>query len=157
MTTVKLYENTSEAIKVDKVLKVLVEMTGAFRQDVSMVDPVFTLEVSNTSGLNDQADLALCNYAYIPAFRRYYFVRGIRQIRTNLLEVSCHVDVLSTYAAQIRKQKAILAKHQSIYNLYLDDGSMPVLANKDLQIIEWKTAPFAGFLQDQTYLLTVAG
>ena len=54
-----------------------------------ILNPTFVLNSSNIPAGN--------NYAYLPAFNRYYFITGIASVRENLVEITARVDVLASW------------------------------------------------------------
>lgn len=46
-----------------------------------------------------------CNYAYIPDFNRYYFIRGIDSVRKDLWRIQFSVDTLMSFKERIYAQK----------------------------------------------------
>lgn len=118
---VELYINNSEVEKVVKNLTTLQSLEGTLREATSILNPTIKIE-----GLTD---IDKINYMYIPDFGRYYFVNDIRSIRSNLYEVSAHVDVLMTYAEQIKQQKAVIRRQENVWNTYLDDGTFKAYQN----------------------------
>lgn len=103
------------------------EITGTLREECGVCDPVLNLEL-------DFETLGKCNYVYIPDFKRYYFVVNIVCIRNSLYRVFLHVDVLQTYAEQIKAQRAIIQRQENNWNLYLNDGFFRVEQKPKLQI-----------------------
>lgn len=90
---------------------VQVEMiNGTLRDDCDLIDPSFLIH----------SDPRGCNYAWIPEFRRYYFINDVQVIRTGLWQISCHVDVLLTYKEFIKNCDIIVTKTSA---KSLDDGS----------------------------------
>lgn len=73
-----------------------VELKGG----ADLIDPVFTMQFSGTP------QYSMMNYE-----GRYYFITGIRSIRQDLWEISGHVDVLATYASNIRGTSAFVLYH----------------------------------------------
>lgn len=140
-----LQRNNSEVNKVDKSLTTITTMTGTLKNETSIIDPVILFEAS-------LSDLKNCNYCTISEFGRSYFVNNIRSIRNGLVELSCHVDVLSTYKSQIRQQFAIVKRQQENWNLYLNDGSFKVYQNP---MVLTKQFP-AGFTTP-SFVMAVAG
>lgn len=69
----------------------------------------------------DKVDLTNVNYMDIPEFGRKYFITNIVGEAGNKVSVYGHVDVLSTYDAQIRRCPLIAARSESHYNFYLQD------------------------------------
>lgn len=140
-----LYTNTSEKNKVDKSLTKLGNtITGTLRSDCSIIDPVIALE-------NISDYITSANYAYIQQFGRYYYINNI--ICTGkLFELHMHVDVLYTYRSQIRACNAVVARQQSLYNLYLQDGVFKTYADNHYQIKQFPS----GF-NTQQFIFSVAG
>ena len=89
----------------------------------------------------------------IGKFGRKYFVNNISSIRQGLIEISAHVDVLTTYKAKIRENRAIIKRSQGNYNLYLNDGSLKVQQNPK---ISTKAFP-QGFITSIEFVLAIAG
>lgn len=143
--SVVLQTNSSENEKLTKTLSNITTCTGVLKNESSIIDPVILIE-------GDIAALTGCNYMTIAAFGRMYFVTDIISIKNNLIEISGHVDVLSSYAAQIRSNRAIVRKQQNAWNLYLNDGTFKVYQNP---LVITKTFP-SGFT-DTEFVLAVAG
>lgn len=143
--TVSFYSNQSEPERFDKTLAWIGNLSGVLKEGASIIDPVITFECS-------LADLASCNYLYIEEFGRYYFVTDIRAVAYNLCEVSAHVDVLSSFAAQIRGNEAIVSRQQNRWNLYLNDGSFRVYQDRYCGI-----RAFPRGFDTTSYVLAVAG
>lgn len=70
----------------------------------------------------DRVDLTNVNYMYIPEFGRKYFITSIVGEAGNKVSVYGHVDVLSTYDAQIRRCPLIAERSTNKYNFYLHDN-----------------------------------
>lgn len=143
---ISLLYNYSEKNKVDKTIESVQVLRGIMRAESSIVNPVILVE----SGLTLQR--AKINYMKIENFGRYYFVTDIRIIRDRLFEISAHVDVLTSYAAQIRESSAIIRKQANQWNLYLNDGSFKVYQNPNVL-----TKAFPSGFSGQEFILAVAG
>lgn len=140
-----IQQNASERNKVDKDITTLATITGTLRQETSIIDPVFIV----AGDLDDFIDV---NYLTVSSFGRSYFVNNIRSVRSGLVELTCHVDVLSSFAAAIRTNSAIIRRQENNWNLYLNDGTFKVYQNP---IVLTKAFP-SGFTT-QEYVLAVAG
>ena len=141
--TIKLYNNTSDKIVVDKsITQIGSDITGTLREDCSIIDPVIAIE-----GLSDLS----VNYAYISEFGRYYYINNI-VCRGKLFELHMHVDVLKTYAGGIRGNKAVVARQQNEYNLYLTDGVFKTESIPHYEIRQFPSG-FSGY----HFILAVAG
>lgn len=142
---ISLQVNSSDRKTLDKTITDIMTLSGTLRSETSIIDPVILVNA-------DLASLTNCNYMTIPTFGRSYFVNNIRSIRNGLVEISGHVDVLSTYKAAIRGNVAIINRQESVYNLYIDDGSFKAYQKQLIQTKEFPNG-FTGF----EYVLAIAG
>lgn len=143
--TIILQSNGSENNALDKDITDILELTGTLKAETSVIDPVILIEA-------DLEDVAFCNYLTINEFGRSYFVNNITSVRNGLVQLEAHVDVLSTYADEIRANSAIIHRQENLWNLYLNDGSFRVYQNQDVV-----TAPFPSGFSTQQFILAVAG
>lgn len=140
--------NKSEIERVVKELSIISEMKGTLKEGASVIDPVIIIQ--GTPATTQQ--IVSSNYLYIEDFGRYYFINDISSVRTNLWEISCHVDVLQTYATQIKAQTAIIQRQENKWNLYLNDGSFKVYQNPNVL-----TKPFPNGFTTNEFVLAIAG
>ena len=140
-----LQVNNSEKVRLDKEVETVMTMSGTLRRGTSIIDPVIVFECN-------LPDVVSCNYITIPQFGRSYFVNDVRSMYMNLVELSCHVDVLSSFKDSIRKNTAIVKRQENNWNLYLNDGSFKVYQNP---MVLTKAFP-SGFTA-QELVLAVAG
>ncbi len=140
-----LQTNLSEPNKVNKEVENITTMYGTLRTECSVTDPVIIVEV-------DLDTIRNCNYITIRRFRRSYFVINIRSIRNGLVELTCHVDVLSSFKAELLTNSAIIAKSEKDWNLYLNDGSLKTYQNSEIY-----TKLFPSGFTTQEFVLAVAG
>jgi hypothetical protein len=144
--TLKLYKNLSDKNVVSKNITQLgSDITGTLREDCSIIDPVITIQ--SVTGFS----LQNCNYAYISEFGRYYYINNI-VCTGKLFELHMHVDVLKTYASEIRSNTAVISRQENKYNLYLQDGVFKTYANPNFEITQFPS----GFTSDH-FVLAVAG
>ena len=143
--TITMQVNNSEKNALDKDVDDIMELTGTLKSETSILDPVILIEA-------DLEDLALCNYMTIDEFGRSYFVTDITSVRNGLVQISAHVDVLSSFATEIRANTGIIHRQENLWNLYLNDGSFRVYQNQDVV-----TAPFPSGFNTQQFILAVAG
>lgn len=115
--TINLYTNSSPKKKIGKSLTLVKGMTGQLREECDMINPSVLIE--NTGVIN-------ANYAYIPEFGRYYFITKITSVRENLWRIDMHVDVRESFADAIKKNRAVVARSEGYYNLYLNDPMLPI-------------------------------
>ena len=143
--TVDLQINASEKRQLTKEVTTVLSLSGTLRSETSIIDPMILINC-------DLADVAFCNYMTISSFGRSYFITNIRSIRQGLVEISAHVDVLSSFQNTIRNNIAIIRRQENDWNLYLDDGSFRVYQNMLIQ-----TKNFPGGFSDEQFVLAVAG
>lgn len=160
MFELQLGTNISAANVVDKEFTVIQTLQGDLRAPSSIVDPIIVVELDSRDEWRKST-----NYAYIPSFRRYYYITNIiavegarydetTQIKYQLWELHMHVDVLMSFADQIRLQNAVVARQENKYNLMLDDGFFMTYQNPKIQT---KTFSVEGPFETQEFVLVVAG
>ena len=115
--TIIVQTNQSERNRLDKTLVDLETLTGTLRGDTSIIDPVIIVEGALET-------LREANYLTVPSFGRSYFINNIRSMRNGLVELTCHVDVLTSYKSQIRANSAIIHRSERNWDLYINDGSL---------------------------------
>ena len=142
--TVKLYRNLSEEITETKNITDEITYTGSLREESSVIDPVIMIQAINLSDYN---------YAWIEEFHRFYFIKNIVSVRTNLWRLTMHVDVLSTYADYIKNNNAVISRNSNLWNLYYQDEQFKILNYETIQ-----TKAFGTSLNPSSqFVLIVAG
>lgn len=144
-----LQTSSSEKNRLDKSLTTIGTLTGTLRQDTSIIDPVFQVEGNLSSYVN-------ANYCTIETFGRSYFINNIRSLRNNLFEISCHVDVLSSFKTQIRANRAIMHRSERNWNLYLNDGTLKMTQRPE-KIVTEQFSNGNAFINHFSYVLILAG
>lgn len=129
--TITLYSTSSPAKTVTKQLSNAKQCTGAFRNKDNPSDrnPVIVIEGARNT-LNSY------NYAYIPDFGAYYFIREKNAVSANTTELIMKKDVLMTFDDGIRNQSAIINRQAS--SLYSDvdlDDEMLVVKRSELETL----------------------
>ena len=94
------YYNASEKNKIGKTLIDDLTISGTLREETDIISPSILIEAESLTGYN---------YARIPQFNRYYFVRSMEAVRKNLWRVNLEVDVLESFKTAIKAQNVILA------------------------------------------------
>ena len=107
------YNTASENNRIGKTLEDEKSLTGTFKGEVNLQNPVITV----------QTDLLNYNYCYMPDFNRYYFIERIEVTRMNLYTIYLKIDVLETYKPAIKKLKVIVSNSAGAnpyYNGYIN-------------------------------------
>lgn len=147
MGQIILYKNNSEDYALTKSLSTQLTLNDCvFKEDSSVENPNIVI----TTG----SDITECNYMYIADLHRYYFIREIGVVRAGVYYIRGHVDVLSTYASEIKACSAIISRQENLYNMYLDDPEFKTL-NKS-QVVAKKFSS-GSFTKNMQYILVVAG
>lgn len=148
----KLRKNLSEANRMTKSFAANTDKTytGNFREEMSLLNPVFVVETTD--------DLTLYNYCEIAAFNRLYFAT-IRAVGYKLWEISCNVDVISTYEVGIKASKALVRRtqKQSKVDFYINDGTFYTEQRSIVTYHTFKRGGNDATLGTDSYYLLVAG
>ena len=140
-----LQRNSSEDTHIVKTLTTLQTFSGILREECSIIDPVIVFDEPVTS-------FASANYLTIASFGRSYFIRGITALDTHRTEIAAHVDVLTSFAAEIKANKGIVHRQENRWNLYLNDGVLRAYQNPMVDTIVFPSG-FSG----QSYVLLTSG
>ena len=140
-----IQRNNSENNRIGKDITTIATLSGRLRNETSIINPVILLAVN-------LYDVAGANYLTIPDFGRKYFIQDIRSIRTGLVEITAHVDVLESFKDEIKACRGIMHRQENLWNLYLNDGTFRVNQNPDVV-----TQPFPSGFTGWSFVLAVAG
>lgn len=123
---------------------------GKLLYDQNILRPTFLLS----------GNYAAYNYAYIPAFERFYYITE-QVIRTgDLTEIHFQCDPLQSFKTQILNNYAILERQETKNNAYFSDNMYWTQANKIVKTFPFLTSQgdelnFA--IPEDNYILTIAG
>ena len=126
-----IFLTKSERTALTKTLEEKIELTGTLRDASNVLNPSIEIQASTTT-------IANRNYFEIPEFGRKYFITEITSTGYGRVIVSGHVDVLSTYANDIKKLSAVIARQENRYNLYIDDNLFKIDSRTIIQTKEFK-------------------
>ena len=141
---INLYKNLSEVNTIGKTLTEESVRTGTLKDGCSVLSPSVVLTGENLSGFN---------YAYIPQFSRYYFIKEITSVKSGLWEISMRVDVLETYKDSIKANTAILKRQEKIWDMYINDEKFKAESTNKTATIMFPQNHF----NTVNFILTVAG
>lgn len=113
--SVQFYNNLSDNRCMEKTLTPIGEPVLCDIYSLTdVIDPVLVVDM-------DKVDITNCNYCIIAGFNRNYFITSIVPTSAKSCEVTCHVDVLTTYKEDIRNCPLIAARSTNLPNYYLHD------------------------------------
>lgn len=109
--TLKLYRNVSENRDVIKTLENETVITGSNRGAIDKLAPeIFVVDVAPNT----------FNYCYIVELQRYYYIEGFQIDHKGVALLHMKVDVLMTYADDIKASSGLITKQRD-YNPYYGD------------------------------------
>ena len=95
-----LYKTTNANNDLNKTISDKVELVGALRDASSIIAPSILIQ-SNPIGYN---------YAYIPEFGRYYYIKNITAFRKGAYIVDLKCDVLMSFKDEILEMSGIVSR-----------------------------------------------
>ncbi len=104
MIDVILYKFAGQVNELNKTLTDGQTVKCSVRADFDITRPIIKLR---------HAKVFDCNYIYIPAYNRYYFVSDFVQTSVNEYTITLSVDVLQTYKNEIMEAVATCIKSDS--------------------------------------------
>ena len=137
--------NNEPMNKISKTPTSLFTLTGNLKEESSIVDPVIVVEA--TKPIN-------ANYAYIQEFNRYYYIRNIECVASNLWRITMHTDVLKTFSEGILNSPCLVAKSSSKFNLYLNDADYKC---EQCDLVFSKTFPNGFTIGESRYVAVILG
>ena len=139
---VNLYNNESPANKISKSITLLAVLEGQLRGETNLVSPVVRI-------YND--GFPAFNYAQIPLFNRYYFLKDIKQICTDIWDIILQSDPLMSF--NIGSVSGILVEGTSGGSDYLEHRHFVRNVKSKTNIINFPN----GLLDSGEYILITAG
>lgn len=116
-----LYRTESASNVVDKRLTEVAHYTDVrLLDDTSILTP--TIEVRESEVIDNLWNI---NYFYIPKFKRYYFVTDA-VATAGMFRITGRVDVLKSFANEIKKSSQIITRQENLQDKYLHDAMIPI-------------------------------
>ena len=128
--TFKEYKYTGERDVINKTLTHVADITGYFKDDTELINPVLILKPGYS--------VTTSNYFFIDG--RYYFVNGVTFSQQRLL-VQLELDELETYKSSILNEYAVIGRSYNQFNIYQTDHDMPMRNDSDITV---KSVDLAG-------------
>lgn len=141
-----LNKNLSTPNTLDKVLSPSKQFDITLRLPVDILNPTILVKGLLT-------DFTEYNYAYIPGFRRYYFIKNIQSMSTELVTIELTVDVLMSFREEIKKCSGYVLRQENKYNQYLVDSEQPEFAYSQIIVKKFPKK----FQNQPSYILAVRG
>ena len=137
-----LYKTTNANNDLNKTISNKVELVGALREASSVIAPSILIQ-SNPIGYN---------YAYIPEFGRYYYIKNITAFRKGAYIVDLKCDVLMSFKEEILNMSGIVSRLTDG-----DDYATRDIKTKCLETHRRLDFPETPFTRNGSYILISKG
>ena len=137
-----LYKTTNANNDLNKTISDKVELVGALREASSIIAPSILIQ-SNPIGYN---------YAYIPEFGRYYYIKNITAFRKGAYIVDLKCDVLMSFREEILNMSGIVSRLTDG-----DDYATRDIKTKCLETHRRLDFPETPFTRNGSYILISKG
>lgn len=139
---ITLYNNESPQNKIQKSITQIASIVGVLRGEADVVNPTIRVYSEN---------LPLFNYAMIPEFSRYYYLRNVRAVRENIFDISLQSDPLMSF--DLSEVTGVVVESQSGGSNYLPNRNWVRLVKSKTDILNFSS----GLLESGEYILITAG
>lgn len=126
------------------------KLEGKMVYNQNILTPEFTIK----------GDISAYNYAYIPLFNRYYYIKSIVALSADAMGVKFQVDALQSFKTQIDECDVILERQETKSNSLMNDPEYWTLQSKDIipKYFRYSNGEKCVFdRNDNVYILTIAG
>ena len=154
--TIDIYKTSADNRALDKLSSA--QLVGAaittidIPRDNDILNPTFIIATNSAA--------YTANYLYCATYGRYYFIKSVVAMTGGRMAIKCYVDVLQTYASNIKNCYATITRTNSAPTKYVD-AKLPVYPNKNniTSIIRGSEGLSTAYLDGEGdyYLLTVVG
>lgn len=143
--TIRLCINNSEKNKINKNLTSGITLSGTLRNESNVVNPSIAINIDNPT---------IYNYAYIPEFKRYYFITDFTSIRTSIWIINLKSDVLMSFQDSILSSRVLISNTESTgKSSYLSGSNWVNNCKSKTDILTFRN----GLLNDGQFILITAG
>lgn len=133
---IQLFKSKAETHRVNKIefLTPVLSINGTLKEQCSITTPSINIQ------LNSFIDF---NYAYIPEFKRYYYVTDIINILDDVWRIELSCDVLMSFKNEFLPLTALIERQENIYNPNIIDRNV---ITDNTPIIEINAYPINKFI-----------
>ena len=111
---IKFYQMSDDKRVIDKTLGTAKTLSSCqLIEPSSVINPSFTIDIDTS--------IYSYNYVYIAYFGRYYYINDITVIDGARMLINCSVDVLKSFATQIKACTVNTRRNENNYDMYLPD------------------------------------
>lgn len=142
---IKLYKSSSDPRVVSKSLSDEISYNSATARDAFDI-------MGGSIVITTSSDLSGYNYAHVVDVNRYYYIKDITVLREGVWQLELSIDVLMTYAAEIRALHGTVDRQTNLNNGYISDPEYKALTFS--QIV---TKTFPNEMTNDTIILMTIG
>lgn len=143
--TIQMYTNNSDNRAVNKSITAIGSaITCVFKDNTTLENPTVIISPSAFS--------QSCNYVYIDTLGRYYYVTDVEYSQQKCY-LKLAVDVLMSFAADIKKANAVCVRSSNRFNNYFQDNQTTVLTYNNYYIKKFPS----GFSKTLSNILVLGG
>lgn len=149
--TVTLFNNKSDKRQLVKNITEMKTISAIAKGDINIISPM--LIIHNT-------DMTNINYCYISELNRYYFITNYTYITGQRIELNLYIDVLMTYADDIKRLKVNVLRYEKSKPSYISDSRIPLFSSTKQRVIEFPENIFNlanPSSDDKNFLLNISG
>lgn len=147
---INIYTTKSEKIALNKVMVAgsKVELIGTLRNPSDILNPTIDIEA-------DASVISGKNYFEIPEFGRKYFITEVTSLSDKIVVLHGHVDVLATYAKEIKANSGVVRRSTNMAHRYMNDNIIKVDSRPNIVTQRFKNG--GKFTENPYIALVVVG
>lgn len=142
MLIINLYNNESPPNKISKQITLILALEGALKSESDIVNPIIRIYAPTLPNFN---------YARIPAFNRYYYLRDVESVRADIWDIKLASDPLMSF--DLTDVSGVLVEGQNGGSDYLEHRHFIRNVKSKTNIINFPN----GLLDSGEYILITAG
>lgn len=139
---IQLFKSKAETHRVNKIefLTPVISLEGTLKEQCSITTPSINIQ------LNSFIDF---NYAYIPEFKRYYYVTDIINVLNDIWRIELSCDVLMSFKNDYLPLTALIERQENIYNPNIIDRNVITDNEPLIEVIESNINQFTSSTDDR--------
>lgn len=139
---INLYNNESPPNKISKQITLILALEGTLKSESDIVNPIIRIYAPTLPNFN---------YARIPTFNRYYYLRDVESVRADIWDIKLASDPLMSF--DLTDVSGVLVEGQSGGSDYLEHRHFVRNVKSKTNIINFPN----GLLDSGEYILITAG
>ena len=150
---IELMSSVSEPHALNKVISTITTLEGTLRNESPISNPSILIETDDLA----VGSTVRANYAHIPNFGRYYFIKEVTHVRNHLWMLDLKCDVLMSFSTGIKASMVLIEQTTEAGNARINDymasDSFAVTVKDKTDIIQFPD----GFADAPYFILITAG